>query len=82
MSGPDSVHVFTARMPMREYEALKAYSFYARRSINDIVLEALRTWLREHATAEHLEQLLAEARDRVRATVEELGEEPPPSADG
>jgi len=77
----DDIHVFTARMPMREYEALKSYSFYARRSINDIVLEALRDWLREHATEEHLEQLLTDARERFRATVEELREEAP-SADG
>jgi NRPS condensation-like uncharacterized protein len=46
-----NVHVFTARIPLEDYERLRLYAFTARLSINDVVLTAVRTLL-EHERVE------------------------------
>lgn len=68
------VHVFTARMPVHEYEALRAYAHFTRQSINDLVLAAVRAYLGEQGRAEHLERMVEEVKAKLRATLDGLGD--------
>lgn len=69
------MHVFTARMPVEEYEALRAYASLAQSSVNDVMQRAVRAYLRAHSGDEEIEVMVARTRRRLRATVERLPEE-------
>lgn len=46
MPDPDgTAHVYSARIPHDIFEALKAYAFFSRTSMNDVVVRAIRAYL-------------------------------------
>ena len=75
-----TLHVFTARMPVDEYEALRSYAFFAGQSANEVVVSAIREYLKRHATDEQLNALVARTRTQLRRTMDRLKTELP-SAD-
>ncbi|HEX2040727.1 MAG TPA: hypothetical protein VHF47_13465 [Acidimicrobiales bacterium] len=68
------IHVFTARMPVGEYEALKAFAYFTRRPINDVVLTAVRSYLRQQVAEDHLNEMVEQLRATLHETFEALGE--------
>jgi NRPS condensation-like uncharacterized protein len=68
------VHVFTARMPVHEYEALRAYAHFTRQPINNIVLTAVRSHLREQMAEDRLNTMVEQMRATLRETFEGLGD--------
>jgi hypothetical protein len=64
------IHVFTARMPVDEYEGLKAFAFLSQVSINEVVLTAIRSYLREQAPDDRLDAMVEEMKARLRRTTE------------
>lgn len=68
------IHVFTARMPVDEYEALRSYAFFAGRSVNEVVVAAIRDFLTTHATDDLLDAMVEEKRTTFRRTLERLGD--------
>lgn len=68
------VHVFTARMPEDEYEGLRAFAFLSQRSVNEVVLTAIRSYLREQAPDDRLDAMVEEMKARFRATLDDLGD--------
>ena len=73
--GEPRIHVFTTRMPADEYEVLKSYAFFVGSSINDVLLRAVRTYLRARAADAQLDAMVEEARRRFQETVERMPDE-------
>jgi len=69
-----AIHVFTARMPVDEYDALRAYAHFTRRPINDVVLAAIRAYLGEKGRAEELDAAVERMKEQFRATLDNLGD--------
>lgn len=67
-----NLHVFTARMPIEEYEALRSYAFFANVSINEVVVRAIRELLRRDGREEAVNTLVEQARSKLRATLDEM----------
>ena len=63
MTARTDLHVFTARMPVSEYEGLRAFAFFTQTSINEVVLAAIRSHLQEQITEDRLNALV----ERMRA---------------
>lgn len=70
--GERALHVFTARMAVDEYEALRSYAFFAGQSVNEVVVSAIREYLRSHATDEQLDALVARTRTQLSRTLDRL----------
>lgn len=62
-------------MPADEYEVLKSYAFFVGSSINDVLLRAVRTYLRARAADAQLDAMVEEARRRFQETVERMPDE-------
>ncbi len=73
MTRPD-LHVFTARLAVEEYEALRSYAFLSNVSINEVVVRAIRELLRREGKEEAVNTLVEQARSKLRATVDNLGD--------
>lgn len=61
--------MFTARLSLAQYEALRAFAFVADVSMNEVVIRALETYLRDKGVDESVEALLQEQRARLRQAV-------------
>jgi hypothetical protein len=68
---------FTGRVSDDEYEALRTYAFYARRSMASVLTEALQEFLSEEGRLEDLGRHATDARRRFRAVFDRLSGEPP-----
>lgn len=73
-SRPKVVQALTLRVPIEDYNLLRAEAFVRDRSINDVVLEAIRAVI-EGERREGLEQVLAQARSA--GSVRGRGAQPP-----
>lgn len=62
----NDTHLFSARLPHDEYEALKAYAFFSRRSMNDVVIRAIRAYLTEASREQEIDTMVDAARRRLR----------------
>lgn len=72
--GAAKLHVFTARMPVEEYEALRQASALLGTSVNATVRQAVHVYLKEQVGDEKFDALVEEARERFRRTLERLGD--------
>jgi len=48
MSDSQAIKALTLRLEERDYERLRVLAFVERRSLNDVVRDAIRTYLEEH----------------------------------
>jgi hypothetical protein len=71
---PKTVQALTLRVPAADYNLLRAEAFVRDRSINEVVLSAIRTLI-ESDLRELLEQVLAQA--RAVGSVRGRGAQPP-----
>jgi hypothetical protein len=71
---PKTVQALTLRVPIEDYNLLRAEAFVRDRSINDVVLSAIRNVI-EGERREVLEQVLAQARSA--GSVRGRGAQPP-----
>jgi hypothetical protein len=69
------IHLFTARIPKAEFEALRSYASLARCSVNDVVQRALREFLRAHSGGPEIELMLDDARQQFLTIIENMPEE-------
>jgi hypothetical protein len=70
---PVPMHTTTVRFPEDDYEALKTYAFIANTSVNEVLHRVVRSFLREHATAEALDAMIKRQRAQFRRTVDGMG---------
>ena len=69
-SEPVPIQAFTTRFPRDEYEALRAYAFFAGSTINDTVKRAVRLYLAEHVTEDEVAAMLERQRAQFHRTVD------------
>jgi hypothetical protein len=73
-AGASKLHVFTARLPMEEYETLRQVSALLGLSVNETVRRAVLAFLKDEVGDEKFDMLVEQARDRFRRTLERLGD--------
>lgn len=59
-------------MPMEEYEALRAFAFLTRTSMNEACLRAVREFLASSAREEQFEQAVEDFRKQYRVALDKL----------
>ena len=69
-------------MPVDEYDALRSYAFFAERSVNEVVVAAIREYLAGHATDEQLDAMVGQMRNKLGRTLHRLERGEADSADG
>lgn len=74
MNEKPDLHVFTTRMVVDEYKGLKAFAFLSQRSINEVIVTAIRSYLREHAPDDQLDAMIEEMKRRFRTTLDDIGD--------
>lgn len=60
------------RLPTDQYEALKAYAFFTKRSMNEIISQAVQEFLTGSARSGQMKTMLNEAQDRYRVVLDKL----------
>lgn len=66
----NDTRAFTVRLPKDEYEALKAFALYTDATMSDVLLRALREFLAADDRERDIDDMLREARARIRRTVQ------------
>ena len=68
---------FTTRLPIEDYEGLKALAFYRGTTMADLVIQAVRALLAEQAHNAEVDAMVERTKARFRETVERLGRPEP-----
>jgi predicted transcriptional regulator len=65
---------FPLRLPDDVYDAVKAMAFFTDRPMNDLILEAIRSYLAKQARSKLVRQMIADNDSRYRAALDTLFE--------
>ncbi|MEX2586989.1 MAG: Arc family DNA-binding protein [Actinomycetota bacterium] len=70
----DETQAFRLRMPQDLYDAVKGAAFYTDRSMNGLIVAAIREYLAEQVRSKHFEAMLDQGETRYRAVLDKLAE--------
>lgn len=65
---------FLTRLPTEEHEALRNLAHFTRRSMNEIVTEAVRQYLATEGRRQHLAAVVESGRDDMRVLLDKLAD--------
>jgi uncharacterized protein (DUF1778 family) len=69
------LHVLTVRMREDEHAALRHYAHLTSRSVNQVVVAAIRRLLRQEVGDAEFDVVLAQVREELRSTLDRMGDD-------